>query len=160
TEKTIDLPHPVGIALGEVVVDGDDVNTLSRQRIEVDRQRRDQPLAFTGFHLGDIALVKHHTTDKLHVEVALSERPLGRFAYRRKRLNEDIVQCGAVLEAFAKTGGASAQIGIGKFFYFHFQGIDGGNLGTETLDPALVGGAKDLGGQTTDRKHVVCPNRL
>ena len=52
-QELIDLAHPFGIALGEVVVDRDNVHTASRQRIQIDRQGGDKRLAFAGLHLGN-----------------------------------------------------------------------------------------------------------
>ena len=69
-EEPVDAPHPVGVALREVVVDRDDVHALAGQRVEVRRQRRDERLAFAGAHFGDLAVVQRHAADQLHVEVA------------------------------------------------------------------------------------------
>ena len=80
----------------EVVVDGDDVDALAGERVEVDGQRGDQRLAFAGLHLGDLALVQHHAADQLHVEVALAERALGGFAHGREGGNEKVVERGAL----------------------------------------------------------------
>jgi hypothetical protein len=79
---SVDLAHPFGVALGEVVVDGDDVDALAGERVEIDRQRRDQRLAFAGAHFGDRAVVQHHAADQLHVEMAHAEHALGGFANR------------------------------------------------------------------------------
>ena len=54
-EEAVDLAHPLGVALGQVVVDGDDVDALAGERVEIDRQGRDQRLAFAGVHFGDLA---------------------------------------------------------------------------------------------------------
>ena len=97
-EEAVDLSHPVGVAPGEVVVDGDDVDALAGQRIEIDRQRRDQRLAFAGLHLGDIAFVQHHAADQLHVEMPLAERALGRLAHGGEGRNQDVVEGLAVGE--------------------------------------------------------------
>ena len=51
TEEAVDLPHPLRIAAGEVVVDGDDMHALAGKRVEIGRQGGDQRLAFTGLHL-------------------------------------------------------------------------------------------------------------
>ena len=72
-EELVDLPHPLGVALGEVVVDGDDMDAAAGERVEIDRQRRHQRLALAGLHLGDPALVQDHAADQLHVEMALSD---------------------------------------------------------------------------------------
>ena len=108
-EEAVDLPHPFGIAPGEIVVDGDDVDALAGQRIEVDRERCDQRLAFTGLHLGNIALVQHHAANQLHVEMPLAERPLGSLADGGEGRDQNIVERLAFRESFTEFGGASLQ---------------------------------------------------
>ena len=97
-EELVDLAHPFGVALGEIVVDGDDVDAAAGERIEIDRQRRDQRLAFAGLHLGDPAFVQHHAADQLHVEMALAERALGRLAHGGESRHQDVVERLAVGE--------------------------------------------------------------
>src|ERR1043165_6492053 len=70
-EEIVDLPHPLGVAFGEVVVHRHHVHAAPGQRVEIDRKRRDQRLAFAGLHLGDLAFVQDHAADQLHVEMAL-----------------------------------------------------------------------------------------
>src|SRR5207248_831466 len=69
-EKTVKLAHPFRVAFGEVVVDSDDVNAASTERVQINRESGDQGLAFTGLHFRNLALVQHHSADQLHVEVA------------------------------------------------------------------------------------------
>ncbi len=59
-----------GVAAGEVVVDGHHMHALAGERIEIDRERCDQCLAFAGLHLGDHAFVQHHAANQLNVEMA------------------------------------------------------------------------------------------
>ena len=91
-EEVVYPPHPFGVALGEIVVDGDDMHAFARERVEIDRERRDQRLAFAGAHLGDGALVQHHAADQLHVEMALAERAPRRLAHRGEGGREQIVE--------------------------------------------------------------------
>ena len=91
-EEVVDLAHPVGVALGEVVVDGDDVDALAGERVEIDRKRRDQRLAFAGLHLGDGAFVQHHAADQLDVEMALAEGALGRLAHGGEGRDQEVVE--------------------------------------------------------------------
>ena len=91
-EEAVDPPHPVGVALREVVVDGDDVHALAGQRIEVGRQRRDERLAFAGAHFGDLAVVQRHAADQLHVEVAHLQRALAGLAHDGERLGQQRVE--------------------------------------------------------------------
>ena len=81
-EEIVERAHPLGVAFGQVIVDGDDVDAAPGERVQVDRQRRDERLAFAGAHLGDVAFVQHLAAHDLHVEVAHAQdracRPRGR----------------------------------------------------------------------------------
>jgi hypothetical protein len=91
-EEAVDPPHPLGVALGEVLVDGDDVDALARQRVEVDRHGRGQGLALTGLHLGDVAVVERRATEDLHVVGPLVQHPPRRLADDRERLDLQVVE--------------------------------------------------------------------
>ena len=91
-EEIVDLPHPFGVALGQIVVDCDDVHAAAGERIEIDGKRRDQRLAFAGLHLGDLAFVQDHAADQLHVEMALAERALGGLAHGGEGGNQNVVE--------------------------------------------------------------------
>jgi hypothetical protein len=80
-QEVVDPAHPLGVVLGEVVVDGDDVHAVAGDRVQVRRQRRHQGLALTGAHLGDVAQVQRGAAHDLHVEVTLAEDPLRRLAH-------------------------------------------------------------------------------
>ena len=67
--ELIERAHPLGVALGEVVVDSDDVDTIARESVEEDGERGDEGLTLTRGHLGDLALMKHLTTKDLDVVV-------------------------------------------------------------------------------------------
>ena len=99
--------------MGEVVVDGDDVHAVAGQRVEVGRQRRDQGLALTGAHLGDVAQVQGRPTHDLHVVVPLAERALGGLADRGERLGQQVVEGLAVREALAVGGGEGLELLVG-----------------------------------------------
>ncbi len=83
-EETMQTPHPLGIAAGQIVVDGNDMHAIAGQRIEVAGQRGHQRLAFTGTHFGDLAVMQHHAADHLHVEVAHAEHALAGLANNGK----------------------------------------------------------------------------
>ena len=57
TEEAIYLAHPFGVARGEVVVDRNNVDATTRQRVKVSRQRCHQRLAFASAHFGNLTLV-------------------------------------------------------------------------------------------------------
>ena len=64
-EEAVDLAHPLGVALGEIVVDGDDVDAAAGEGVQVAGKRGDEGLAFAGLHLGDFAGVEDDAADKL-----------------------------------------------------------------------------------------------
>ncbi len=105
-EEFVDGAHPGRVALGEIVVDGDDMHALAGERIEIDGKGGDQRLAFAGLHLGDAPLVQDHAADQLHVEMALANGALGGFADSGEGLGDQIIEIGAVLQAFAESFGA------------------------------------------------------
>ena len=106
--------HPVGVAPGEVVVDGDDVHAVAGERVEVGRQRRDQGLALTGLHLGDVAEVQRRAAHQLHLVVELPERAAGRLADDGERLGQQVVERLAVGVALLERVGQRAQLGVGQ----------------------------------------------
>ena len=65
----VERPHPLRVALGQVVVDGDDVYAVARQCVQEDGQRGHQRLTLTRGHLGYLALVQDGAAEELHVVV-------------------------------------------------------------------------------------------
>jgi hypothetical protein len=149
-EERVDPSHPLGVAPGEIVVDGDDVDALAGQRIEIDRKRGDQRLAFAGLHLGDIAFVQHHAADQLHIEMPLAERALGRLAHGGEGRNQNVVEGLAVGELFAEFGGACFQRLVRKCGDLRLERVDGVDAGLISLDPPVIGGAEKLAGERAD----------
>jgi hypothetical protein len=95
-EVAVDAAHPLGVALGEVVVDRDDVDALAGDRVEVRRQHAGQRLALAGAHLGDVAEMQRGASHDLDVEVPLAQRPLGSLPDGGERLGENVVETLAV----------------------------------------------------------------
>ena len=104
-EEPVDAPHPVRVALREVVVHRDDVNALARQRVEVGGQRGDERLALAGAHLGDLAVVERDAAEELHVEVPHRQRALAGFAHDGERLGQDGVELLALCDPLLELGG-------------------------------------------------------
>src|SRR5262249_35350963 len=145
-----DVAHPLRVAPGEVVVDGDQVCATAGERVEVKRQRGDEGLAFTGRHLGDLALVQHHATDELDVvghhipdELVSShlhcgaEKPAAGLAHRGECLGEQIVEADAklllvvgldvvkpALEAVPLHRVGAAVLGLAHLFQLGLEGAD------------------------------------
>ena len=84
--------HPLRVALGEVVVHGDDVDAIARERIEVGGADRGQGLALAGLHLHYPAAVKHDPAEDLDVEGPLAEHPPGGLADQGEGLGQKLVE--------------------------------------------------------------------
>ena len=156
-EEVVQAPHLLGLVLGQVVVDRDDVDALAGQRIQVRGQRGGQGLALTGFHLGDVAQVQCRAAHQLDVEVALAEHALGGLAHRRERLGQDGVQRLAVLEARAKLVGLGAQLLVAHRLVV---GLDGVHLLGDRLQALDLAPFTQVH-QLVQQAHVsVLPRRL
>ena len=68
TEKLINRAHPLAVARGEVIVHRDDVHATAGQRVQINRERRDQCLAFARGHFRDATAVQRVAADELHIE--------------------------------------------------------------------------------------------
>ena len=60
------------------------MGAFAGKSIQVYRQGSDQRLAFASAHFGDLALMEHHPTHQLHVEMSLPQCALGSLAYGGK----------------------------------------------------------------------------
>ena len=114
-EELVDLAHPLGVALGQVVVDGDHVDAVAGEGVEIAGEGGDEGFAFAGLHFGDLALVQDHAADELHVEVAhLHGAPAGladhgkgfgqNFVERRAFCGLDFVGVGDAFERGRRCG--------------------------------------------------------
>ena len=123
-ERLVDRRHPFGVAAGEVVVDGDDVDAVAGERVEEDGERRRQGLSLAGLHLGDRALVQRHPADQLDVEVALADRTAARLPGQRERLGQEVVEGLAVTGALAEGVGLGAQLVVPEKFHLGLDLVD------------------------------------
>ncbi len=151
-EESIDTSHPFRVAPGQIVVDGDDVNALAFERIQIGGERGDERLAFTGLHLGDGAVVKHHATDELHVVVPHVEHAAAGLADDGKRLREQIVERFAAPEALAEFDRLAAKLRVAERLDRRFEAVDAFDERPQTLQLTIVLGANDLGEKLT--KHA------
>ena len=91
-QEVVDRAHPLGVAPGEVVVDGDDVGTAAGEGVEDRREGGDEGLAFARLHLGDLALMEDDPPEELDVEVPHPEGPLHRLTGGGEDLGQDLVE--------------------------------------------------------------------
>ena len=169
-EELVDLAHPLGVALGQVVVDGDHVDAVAGERVEIAGEGGDEGFAFAGPHFGDLALVQHHAADQLHVEVAhLHGAPAG-LADDGEGLGQDLVEgcvfggpdligVGDSFELGRDPGpelnGLVAQLLIGELLDLRLEGIDLGDHRRELLDGALVRGAENFGKDLIEKHRLL-----
>ena len=123
-ERAIQRAHPLGIAFGEIIVDGDDVHALARERVEIDRQRGDERLALAGAHLGNVAFVQRLAAHQLNVEVAHPHDAFAGLAHDGERLDEQIVDRRAAGQPRAELDRLRGQLLIGECGDLGFEEID------------------------------------
>ena len=78
TVELVQGAHPLGVTLGQVVVDRHHMHSLAGQSIEKYGEGSHQGLSLTGRHLGYLSLMQDDTTDELHV--VMDHVPRGRVA--------------------------------------------------------------------------------
>ena len=91
-EEAVNLAHPLAVALGEVVVDGDDMNALAAERVQVRRQGRHERFTFTGLHFGNTSLMEDNAADDLHGEVLHAQHAPARLAADGICVGKDVVK--------------------------------------------------------------------
>ena len=154
-QELVDLAHPFGVALGEIVVDRDHMHAASRQRIQIDRQGGDQGLAFAGLHLGDRALVQDHAADKLNIEMPLADRALAGLPHGGECLDQDVVERCAGGDLLLEILGARPQRVVGELLQVFLQRVDRGHARLIALDAPIVGGTKQFAGESADHAEVL-----
>ena len=111
--------------------------------VEVGRQRRHEGLALAGLHLGDPAEVQRRAAHELDVVVALADHAGGRLAHHRERLDEEVVDVGAVVEPLPELVGLGFECVVGQRLDLGTQRVDVGNDSFEGLDLLAFSGAED-----------------
>ena len=142
-QGVVDRPHPLRVASGQIVVDGDDVGAEPGQAIQVGGKRGHEGLALARCHLRDLPLMEDHTPHELHVEVAHANGAPGRLAADGEGLDEQIVQLGAVGQPLPELVGLRLELGVRQALERGLLDIDGFDEGPHALRVALVLGAED-----------------
>ncbi len=123
-QSFVDRPHPVGVALGEVVVHRGQVGALAFQRGEIQRQRGGERLAFAGLHLDDRVVMHGRPAQELHVEVPHVELPPARFAHQRERLDQQPIERLAAAGAVAQRKARLLQVEVVLLYERFFERRD------------------------------------
>src|SRR3989344_838987 len=121
TEEVVDRAHPAGVATGEVIVDGDEVNAAAGKSIENNGGNGGKSLAFSRFLFGNLALVESQAGQQLDVERTHLQSPDERLAGKGKNFGQDIVEVCPVDEVV-----------------FELLDLDGKVLVLEFFSPGLV----------------------
>ena len=143
-EEAIELAHPLCIAVRQIVVDSDHVHAASGQGIEIHRQGGGERLAFTGAHLGDLAVVQRHAAQHLDVEVPHLHDPLGAFAHHRESFGQHIVQRHSGGDTALELVSLAAQLSVAELLETGLQRGDPFNGLAELLEQAVVAAAENL----------------
>ena len=120
----VDAAHPLGVALCQVIVDGNDMHALAGDSIEVAGQGGDERLALAGLHLGDVALVQCHGANELHVKVAHTHGALGSLTHGSKGLGKHVVERLAVGVTLAELIGLGAELLLGHLLKLGLKTVD------------------------------------
>ena len=118
TEEVKHLPHPLAVALGQILVDRDHVYALTAQRVEVSGQDDRLGLTFARLHFGDAALMQHDTAQDLHRKVRCSQYAVGRFAADGEGFRQKIIQRHAGGNLVFKPCGLPPQLLVAHRFVF------------------------------------------
>ncbi len=74
-EKIVNGAHPFGVAAGQVIIDGHDVNALPGLRVPDDGGNGGQRLTLASLHLGDLARCQRQRALELDIEHVELQHP-------------------------------------------------------------------------------------
>ena len=123
-QKIINTAHINTVSTGQVIVDGNHMDTVTGQCVQIHRQCCHKGLAFAGTHLRNLSPVQHHAANQLHVKMAQTGGSLGRFPHHRKGFRQNIVQRLTFFQAQLELCGLCLQVGGTHPFHLGFQRID------------------------------------
>ena len=150
------LAHPLAVALGKVVVHGDDVHSLAGYGVQIGREDGDERLALAGLHLRDAALVQHDAADELHAEGLHAQHAPGRLAHGGEGLRQHGVQALAVGVALLELRGLAAQLLVREGLHLPFEGLDAVHDGIYLFKLAVAVRAEQL----VEKPHLTIPRFL
>ena len=150
-EEVEEVAHPLGVAAGEVVVDGDELGVPAGEGVEVKRERGDEGLAFAGGHFGDLAGVDGVAADQLDVEVDHvpgelvsadeglgADEAAGGVLHGGESLGENLVEGLAGFQAGAELVGLGAELLVGELLVGLLEFVDAGDDGAGLLEELFI----------------------
>ena len=159
-QKVVQLAHPARIAVGQVIVDRDNVDALARQGVEVNRQGGGQGFTFTRAHFRNFAIVQGHAAQHLHVKVAHLHDAFGAFAHDSKRLGQQGIQGFTLLNPGFEFLRFGAQGLVAQNFKLRLHGIDTQHALTVLFEQAVISTAENFGKNIDSHEYkTVSPTR-
>ena len=119
------------------------MDALAGEPVEVERLHGDERLALTGLHLRDVALVEDDPAHQLDVEEPDADRALERLANSGVRLEDQVLERLAVLEALLELGGLAAELVVRQLLEVGLERADVRRLLGEALEAAPLAHAED-----------------
>ena len=144
SKEFMDLSHPLGITFRQIVVYCNDIDAFSFQRIQICRECGYKRLTFTCLHLGDTALMKYDTSDKLHPVMTHPEYPERRLPHDCICFRKNIVQSLTLAQTLLEFPCLSFEFLIRKCFHLRLHGLDPVNERIDPLQFVLAVGAENL----------------
>ena len=96
------LTHPLGISLCKIIINSNNMYSLTCKCIEICRTGRNKCLTFSGLHLCDASLMQNNTTDKLYSEMFHAEHSVCSLSDCCKCLRQNVIKCLSVRKTFLK----------------------------------------------------------
>ncbi len=146
-EGAEDRPHPLRVALGQVIVDRDDMDAFAFEGVEVGGERGDERFSLARLHFGYLALVEDHAADDLDIERAHPDGAAGGLAGDGERFDQDVIQGGALAELVLEFGGLGAKLVVRQLLDAGFDLVRGGHVRLELFQVPFVLGPEDLRNQ-------------
>ena len=112
-KSAVDRSHPLHVATREIVVDGNDMDTRTRQGIEIGRKCGDQRFSFAGDHFSDLPGVEYHSSYELDIVVPHFQISTSRLTTGRECLTEQGIECLSSPEPLPEFGCLRFQLLIG-----------------------------------------------
>ena len=129
------------------------MHALAGQRVQIGGERRDQRLALTRAHLGDLAAMEHDAADHLHVIVALAEHTARGFAHGGEGFGQQAVERRAVVELFPELHRLRGELRVGHRLHLGLERGDLGDGRLERLDVTVVGRTEQGLGEAAEHKR-------
>ena len=124
TQGAVDLAHPFGVTLGQIVVHGHDVDATACQRVQIGREGRHKGFTFTGLHFRDVALMQENPAHQLDIVGAQAQGAMSGFAAVGKRFGQQIIQGCAIGKTLLEFFGLCDQASVIKLLEVRLQRID------------------------------------